>query len=494
MDTYDTAITIKEEILEDENESEYLTNNDTYLNFSNTNERIHKISQKRLINNDKDEGECSKAKKAKTINNKIDELETDDSNDSDSDKLSSFKMNTKKKKRISYSFTVERLNNNSDEIDEALIDKKEESEIEEVLLERNRMKLEKLKIKLIHEVPPQHKIGGYTGCRGLNDDEKRIFEKYGPLRKGSFSLEEDKIIKRNWKKFCEVHNWEEDNIEPFISVKKSRQFYIPCFKERQKFIQFLANGLPWRSLFSVNTRFKMLYQNHTNQRYTVSEDKQILDYIKKHRNLEKNKIFWNLARILNRTRLSIWSHYELVLKSRYVEEEENISKIKPVWTLSLITRYVNGLLRITKCDCIEELKNAIIPKIIWIKLGNKLNICYKRLKYFWAAQLHMQLFCPKTIYMNDIKIQLIEYMYIKGISSRREIIWSNILKHFDGMTSYFLNQVLFSLMMESDVKECKKKSFLDAIEYLYEEKITEIKNDRLDKYLPRIKYTINKRN
>ncbi|XP_014612582.1 PREDICTED: uncharacterized protein LOC106791461 [Polistes canadensis] len=487
MDAYGTTIIVKEEILEDESDSEYFANIDTYFNFSNTNERIHKICQKRSINNDEeDEGERSSAKRKKTTKNGI-KLRNDGPNDSDSHTLSSFKDNTKKKKKISYSFTVERLNNNSDEIDESTIGMEEEA-----LLKINKKKLKNLDIKLIHNVPGQHMIGNYSGSRGLKEYEKRLFETYGPLRRGHFSVEEDKIIKRNWKKFCELHNWEEDNVEPFISAKHSRQFYIPCRIERQKFVQFLANGLPWRCLFSVNTRFKMLFQNRTNQRYTSNEDKLILDYVKKHEDsLEKSKIFLNLANTLNRTRLSVWSHYDIVLKNRNIQEEENISKSKPVWTLSLITKYVNELLQITKCDCIEELKNAIIPRIIWIKLGNKLNISYKRLKYFWAAQLHMQLFCPKIIYVNDIKIQLIEYMYVKGITSRREIIWSNILKYFDGMTSYFLNQILSSLMMESDVKERKKMSFLDAIEYLYEKKIPEIENDKLDKYLPRIIYTIN---
>lgn len=81
---------------------------------------------------------------------------------------------------------------------------------------------------------------------------------------------------------------------------------------------------------------------------------------------------------------------------------------KPVWTLSLIKKYIKKLLRLTLCDDIQELKNAIIPKVVWKELEKKLNINYKTLKNFWILQLHMQLFCPNIIYMNDIKIQLIE--------------------------------------------------------------------------------------
>lgn len=56
----------------------------------------------------------------------------------------------------------------------------------------------------------------------------------------------------------------------------------------------------------------------------------------------------------------------------------------------------------------EDLKHAIIPKSVWKKLEEKLDIDYTVLRNFWTNQLHMQLFCPEPIYLNDIKIKLIE--------------------------------------------------------------------------------------
>ncbi|XP_015185844.1 PREDICTED: uncharacterized protein PFB0145c-like [Polistes dominula] len=479
-------------------ESKDFENDDTSFNHFNETERIHKRHKKKLNKNNEDEPEFSRVKKVKskeTSESKdlVTELEKDnDSTDLDSDTSSILENDTITKKRISYSFTLERLNDKSCKIEELENDLDSFSEMEDTLSREDRMKLKKLNIKLIHEVPKQHMIGRFPGSRGLNDDEKELFLKYGPLRRGTFSVEEDNIIKENWKMFCKLHDWNEDNVKPFLSPTYNGKYYIPCTEERKKFVQFLANGLLWRHVFSVYQRFKTLYQTQINQRYTISENKIIMDYVKRKEkeNLNKNMIFLNLSKILKRRSTAIGSHYDWLTKRRYIQIEDDIFT-KPILTLSLIKRFVNELLRIMKCDCIEELKNAIIPKFIWIKLGKKLNINYKRLKYIWVSQLHMQLFCPDFIYINDIKIQLIEYMYIKGISSKREIIWSDIIKYFDGTTSFFLNRIFVGLMNDSEIKECEKKSFIDAIECLYEKKIPEIQNYALDKYLPRIKYTID---
>ncbi|XP_047367217.1 transcription termination factor 1-like isoform X1 [Vespa velutina] len=359
----------------------------------------------------------------------------------------------------------------------------------EEISDDDKEKLENLHVKLIHEVLPQHKIESNAGCRGPRDHEKKLFEKYGPLRKGTYSLQEDEIIKKNWKMFCKVHNWKEDHVKPFLSLKHNGKYYIRSFEERQKFVQFLANGLSWRTLYSVYWRFKNLYHNRICQRYSPEEDEKIITYVeKKKNNLNKHKVFSDLSRILNRSKQSIWMHYEFIIKKRNVEEE-NIYVPKPVWTLPLIKRYIKKLVRLTLCDDIQELKNAIIPKVVWKELEKKLNIDHKTLKNFWVLQLHMQLFCPNIIYMNDVKIQLIEYMFEKGIADSREIVWGNLVKYFDGMTSSFLNKTFVYLMKEFDVKKYRRKSFLDAIEYLYEKKISEIKKHKLDRYLPRIQYT-----
>lgn len=60
-----------------------------------------------------------------------------------------------------------------------------------------------LSIKLTHKVPPQHKIE-LSGSHAPTRKDRILFEKHGPIRKGSYTPAEDKVIKNNWEMFCEV--------------------------------------------------------------------------------------------------------------------------------------------------------------------------------------------------------------------------------------------------------------------------------------------------
>lgn len=368
-----------------------------------------------------------------------------------------------------------------------ILEELEVVEGKEEISDIDREKLKNMSINLIHKVPPQHEIENCAASHVPTYSQTKLFKTYGPLRKGAFSQQEDEIIKKNWELFCKLHDWNEENVNPFLSFKSNGIFHIPNVEERQNFLKFLANGLPWRTLHGVYGRFKNLYRNHICRRYSLEEDKTILSYMQDVNKNKNNRKFSELAKILKRTRHSIWMHYQY-LKKKHNLEEHNTSLSQIQWTLPLIKMYIKKLIKITKCQNIEELKNAFIPKAVWEKLQAKLNIDYKTLRKFWMLQLHMQLFCPNPIYLNDVKIQLIEYMYEKGISHAKEILWPNLIKYFDGMTTTFLNKIFTSLMKEFDVRKYKRKSFLDAIEYLYEKKITEIKQQKMDKYLPWIQY------
>lgn len=145
--------------------------------------------------------------------------------------------------------------------------------------------------------------------------------------------------------------------------------------------------------------------------------------------------------MLGRSRHSVWSRYQLLKRMQQDEDRKFLSKycnfyntyviiiiliivikliIKLIqsrfivasseikWTLSLIGKFIKTLMCITLCETVEDLKDAIIPKPVWRKLEEKLDIHHNTLKKFWIFQLHMQLFCPEPIYLNDIKIKLIE--------------------------------------------------------------------------------------
>lgn len=130
----------------------------------------------------------------------------------------------------------------------------------------------------------------------------------------------------------QVHNWNSKCVYPFIHMKYAGKFYIRSLEERQKFTQFLANGLPRRTLYSVLNRFKYLFEDHEKSfqrchiknsniiyiiliiyvfyRYTSAEDKTILSYINNKQNRKRSRRFSELSKMLGRTSHSVWTRYQ----------------------------------------------------------------------------------------------------------------------------------------------------------------------------------------
>ncbi|XP_014210473.1 uncharacterized protein LOC106640827 [Copidosoma floridanum] len=144
-----------------------------------------------------------------------------------------------------------------------------------------------------------------------------LFETHVPLKIGAFSSEEDRILKKNWKAFCKLHNWDKKNPKPFLYMRPHNKFLLRCRKNRLRFVQFLADGLHDRSLYSVYHRFRILYEPHKTSRYAQEEDNVILNFIKNHdTNESSDRKFADLAIMLKRTRASVWRRYR-VLKKKY---------------------------------------------------------------------------------------------------------------------------------------------------------------------------------
>ncbi|KAG8038372.1 hypothetical protein G9C98_006699 [Cotesia typhae] len=176
---------------------------------------------------------------------------------------------------------------------------------------RQSKQLSELVVKLIHHVLPQHNVEKHAGTRSLSKEEKERFQKYAPLKLGVFSPDEDNRIVHNWKKFCKVHNWKRSLVHPFTFRKRKGFYFISKVEERRKFIQFLAHGLPNRSLYSVFGRFKNLYGTHKQSRYTKEEDDIILKTINDPTVKHPQVV---LAKRLNRTRQSVWRRIQKLTK------------------------------------------------------------------------------------------------------------------------------------------------------------------------------------
>ena len=191
------------------------------------------------------------------------------------------------------------------------------------LPEKDAAFLNKLSIQLINPVLPQHEIELRAGSHCPTQKELKRFEKIAYIKKGSYNPEEDAIITHNWKSFCKLHNWNCKNVQPFLLLREDNKTYIRSKKQRRKFVQFLADGLPNRTLYSVYHRFRNLYADRVQRRFLPEEDEMILNHLENNANLDEKRKYTDLARVLKRTRASIWRRYKILKKKREKEVQRN---------------------------------------------------------------------------------------------------------------------------------------------------------------------------
>ncbi|XP_050473128.1 uncharacterized protein LOC126865077 isoform X1 [Bombus huntii] len=180
--------------------------------------------------------------------------------------------------------------------------------------------LRSLCIQLKNPVLPQHEIETRAGSRPPTHEEIKKFEEIESIKKGCYNASEDKIIIHNWKEFCKLNHWNIKEVEPFLLLREENKTYIRSKNERKRFVQFLADGLPNRTLYSVYHRFRTLYADNFQRRFHPDEDRMILDHLEHNINLNQRRKYTDLARVLKRTRISIWRRYKLLKKKRYGRE------------------------------------------------------------------------------------------------------------------------------------------------------------------------------
>ncbi|XP_076298648.1 uncharacterized protein LOC143217863 [Lasioglossum baleicum] len=180
--------------------------------------------------------------------------------------------------------------------------------------------LRNLEIHFSKPILPQHQIESRAGSRPPTHEEIKQFKQYAFLKKGSFHPLEDEKISDNWATFCKIHNWDSEKYMPFLLLRVDNKTFIRSKKQRRKFVQFLAQEIPNRTLYSVYHRFRNLYADRVQRRFLPDEDKMILDHLENNANLDEKKKYSDLAQVLKRTRASIWRRYK-ILKKKSVKNE-----------------------------------------------------------------------------------------------------------------------------------------------------------------------------
>ena len=88
--------------------------------------------------------------------------------------------------------------------------------------------------------------------------------------------------------------------------------------------------------------------------------------------------------------------------------EETDSNLEVIWTLSMREKFIKKLLVVTLSSDIMELKDAIIPTVVWEEMAKRMKMDRRNLRNIWYFEIHMQLFCPHPILLNAVEIKLIE--------------------------------------------------------------------------------------
>ena len=188
------------------------------------------------------------------------------------------------------------------------------------LSRENAEHLKSLRIQLKNPVLPQHEIETRAGSRPPTREEIKKFKEIGSIKKGCYNTSEDKIIAHNWKEFCKLHHWNPTEVEPFLLLRDENKTYIRSKRERKRFVQFLADGLPKRTLYSVYHRFRTLYADNFQRRFNPEEDRMILDHLEHNVNLNHKRKYADLAKVLKRTRISIWRRYRILKRRHHASE------------------------------------------------------------------------------------------------------------------------------------------------------------------------------
>lgn len=99
---------------------------------------------------------------------------------------------------------------------------------------------------------------------------------------------------------------------------------------------------------------------------------------------------------------------EVICKSEENVECGIADEMENIWTVPMREIFLECLLRLNLSETIEELKDAFIPGVVWKEMEKQLEIDRSFLENLWYKELHLQLFSPRPIYLNDIKMYLIE--------------------------------------------------------------------------------------
>ncbi|KAJ9595580.1 hypothetical protein L9F63_013248 [Diploptera punctata] len=316
------------------------------------------------------------------------------------------------------------------------------------LSDEMKKKLTKLDIRLSHDIPKSHTID-MSLTKVPKKENRHSLIKLRVKLNDNYDPEEDKIIEKNWKQFCKEYEFEDPH--PFMVIHHDYRGYITR-DQHVKFVQYLGNGLPLRTLYSIYSRFCYLYTKTKSGRYSEDEDNFIiLHYMRGN----EEKALSTISGVLGRTKKSVWLRIKVLR-----QQHKGIMR----WNMKYANDVVKQLMLATKTENIKDLENKKISREIWIQVGKKCSIHPKTVKQFWENKLSTMLYAQKPIYLSEVRIKLLRRLFKSDISNWNQINWSDIAKtDFEGVHPKFLKSV-FKKLLKIYYPNKKLEELINSIE------------------------------
>ncbi|XP_044269863.1 myb-like protein W [Tribolium madens] len=317
-----------------------------------------------------------------------------------------------------------------------------------------RQRLKNFNVLLPWPVHPLHRIETRVAKGPSQKQWKEINALKIKIKHGIFNKSEDEIIRRNWEEFCKLHDTL-TNPKYFLRCKTSEGKFLMPIKEKVRFVQFLAHGLPNRLLHTVYMRFQRIFfpKELKTGRFTPEEDNTILEYLKTSRSQTP---YADLAKILNRDNFAIEKRHR---KLKFTLE----GNFRVKWDTEQIAKFMQHFVDVTKVDSVEDLEYRNITSEEWKEMSARLNIPTIRLRPAWLIKIHPRIFINRSVHSNLIKKLLVDVLIEKGESDWRDVNWQEIAEEFGGFTGLALNKMMREIVRthvpvdkQSDLGECLK--------------------------------------
>ncbi|KAK9891514.1 hypothetical protein WA026_014750 [Henosepilachna vigintioctopunctata] len=292
-------------------------------------------------------------------------------------------------------------------------------ELEMPIITEQRKEVEGLVIETDWPIAPIHRIAYFVNSCPTAGQKRALKEAGITWKLGKYTKEEDERIMQNWANFCKVHNWNEENYQPFLKCSTKTNIGILNQLQRRKFAHYISRGFDNRLLYSVYHRFQRLFlENEANSgRFTEEDDKIILEYVNSG---NSSQPFAELVDLLKRSRLALIKRY------RFIEMKDKRKDERVLWNKELTEKLLANLIEVTRSVKLSELKNYNITVREWKKVSKLMNIPADKLKRAWKLSLYPRFFSQNYVTeITEVKKELVDLLYIK-YNDWREVNWDEV--------------------------------------------------------------------